>query len=650
MSNPLLTIAKLLPCFVLVLSAVPISFAQTTEFTYQGRLTDGSLPPTASYDFEFRLFTVDTGSAAIGTLQRLGTTVSSGIFTVSLDFGSQFDGTARFLEIAVKPAGSPNPFTTLTPRQPLSSEPYSIRSLNSANALTANNSLQLGGIAAGQFVQTNDARLTDDRVPLPGSANYIQNANIQQAASNFNISGNGTAAGTLSGNVVNAATQFNINGQRMMSSPGPTNTFVGIGAGSVTIANDNSFFGRNAGAANTTGNINSFFGASAGQNNTTGVTNSFFGFGSGFFNTTASGNSFFGFFAGRQNSTGTRNAFFGSQAGDANGIANDNSFFGANSGQVNTGSLNSFFGSQTGLANTNGTNNSIFGANAGDVNTSGSRNSFFGSSAGGANTTGNSNSFYGVLSGGGTTIGTRNSFFGDGSGFRTTTGELNVFAGFNSGETNTTGSNNTFIGFDAGVFNQTGTNNTAIGSNSELNAVNLSHATVIGADAVVSTSNTIMLGRDVDDVVIPGNLQLGSLGAATATALCWNNVTHIISVCSSSLRYKTQVQSFNEGLSVVRRLQPISFRWKDNMKMSDVGFAAESVNSVEPLLTTYNQKGEIEGVKYAQLTTVLVNAVKEQQVQIEEQQRQIRELQEQVRSLTNLSHRRNLKAKITRSR
>jgi hypothetical protein len=567
------------------------AFAQTTEFTYQGRLTDGALAPSASYDFEFRLFSVAAGGTAIATLPRLGVTVSGGIFTVSLDFGAQFDGTPRFLEIALKPAGSPNPLTTLAPRQPITSEPYAVRSLISANAVTANNSLQLGGTAASQFVQTGDARLSDDRIPLPGSANYIQNSTSPQGGASFNISGNGTAAGTLSGNQVNAATQFNINGQRMISSPGPTNTFVGIGAGTVTIANDNSFFGRSAGAANTTGNINSFFGASAGQSNTTGVTNSFFGFGSGFFNTTASGNSFFGFFAGRQNTTGTRNAFFGSQAGDANGAATDNSFFGANSGQFTTGSLNSFFGSQAGLNTTTGTNNSFFGANVGDVNTTGSRNSFFGTSAGGVNSTGSSNSFFGVLAGGGTTTGTRNAFFGDGSGFRTTLGEFNVFAGFNSGETNTTGSNNTFVGFDAGVFNTTGTSNTAIGSSAQLGAVNLSHATVIGADAVVSASNTIALGRSVDAVHVPGELILDTLAGATATTLCWNAVTHVVSQCSSSLRYKTDVQDFGEGLSVVRRLQPIAFRWKSDLMTGDVGFAAESVSAIEPRLATYNQRG-----------------------------------------------------------
>ena len=57
--------------------------------------------------------------------------------------------------------------------------------------------------------------------------------------------------------------------------------------------------------------------------------------------------------------------------------------------------------------------------------------------------------------------------------------------------------------------------------------------------------------------------------------------------------------------------------------MRDVGFGAEEVNKIEPLLTTRNSKGEIEGVKYGQVTTVLVNAVQQQQQIIERQQRQI---------------------------
>jgi hypothetical protein len=48
----------------------------------------------------------------------------------------------------------------------------------------------------------------------------------------------------------------------------------------------------------------------------------------------------------------------------------------------------------------------------------------------------------------------------------------------------------------------------------------------------------------------------------------------------------------------------------------DVGFAAEQVAEAEPQLATYKD-GQVEGVKYNQLTTVLVNAAMEQQSEID---------------------------------
>lgn len=76
---------------------------------------------------------------------------------------------------------------------------------------------------------------------------------------------------------------------------------------------------------------------------------------------------------------------------------------------------------------------------------------------------------------------------------------------------------------------------------------------------------------------------------------------------------------------MLNRLNPVTFRWKaDNSP--DLGFVAEDVADVEPLLTTTNRSGQIEGVKYDRITTVLVNSVKEQQAQIAAQQQQIKEL------------------------
>ncbi len=57
--------------------------------------------------------------------------------------------------------------------------------------------------------------------------------------------------------------------------------------------------------------------------------------------------------------------------------------------------------------------------------------------------------------------------------------------------------------------------------------------------------------------------------------------------------------------------------------MHDLGLGAEDVAAVEPLLVTYNKDGQVEGVKYDRVGVVLLNAVKEQQTQIESQQKQI---------------------------
>jgi hypothetical protein len=460
----------LLAVFVLLVLNMSTASAQTTEFTYQGRLVDGSMPANASYDFEFNLFDVETGGTKIGTQTRLGVPVANGIFTVRLDFGAEgFRGSPRFLEIFVKPAGGPT-FTALTPRQPVTSAPHAIKSLHSDTAQSAfsateaTNSAQLGGIAANQYVITTDSRMTDARNPLPNSGNYVQNTTTQQATSNFNIAGNGTAGGTLSGNAVNAATQYNIGANRVLTVTGAANTFAGIGAGTSSTGDSNSFFGRNAGGGLTnSGSSNSFFGERAGVSNTTGF-----------------GNTFFGSTAGLSNTTGRTNAFLGVQAGQSN----------------TTGFDNSYFGVQAGFTNTTGNNNAIFGRGAGVVNTA-SNNSFFGTEAGAANTSIGSNTFFGYRSGFANTAG-GNSFFGYLAGSSTTTGPLNSFFGNNAGGSNTTGNSNSFFGYFAGQSNTTGSNITLLGENADVGVGNLSNATAIGANAQVTQSNSLVLGNGVN--------------------------------------------------------------------------------------------------------------------------------------------------------
>src|SRR2546428_7147323 len=73
--------------------------AQTTGFTYQGRLTDSGTPANGNYDLQFALWDSLSGGTQIGATQTVNTVaVSAAIFTVTLDFGaSAFPGAKRFL-------------------------------------------------------------------------------------------------------------------------------------------------------------------------------------------------------------------------------------------------------------------------------------------------------------------------------------------------------------------------------------------------------------------------------------------------------------------------------------------------------------------------------------------------------------------------
>ena len=145
--------------------------AQTTEFNYQGTLKDGANVANGNFDFEFRIFDDVSAGTQIGSLlTRANVVVANGIFSVKLDFANPFNGADRFLEIRVRNAGGTG-YTVLDPRQRIGSSPYAVKSLlaetaNNANsAATANNALQLGGVAANQYVVTTDPRMTDPRTP-----------------------------------------------------------------------------------------------------------------------------------------------------------------------------------------------------------------------------------------------------------------------------------------------------------------------------------------------------------------------------------------------------------------------------------------------------------------------------------------------------
>lgn len=301
---------------ILVFLSVWPAIAQTTQFTYQGNLKSNNNAANGPYDFEFALF--DQAGNQVGiTLSLPNITVTDGIFTVPLDFGNQFSGAARFLEVRVRPANQGS-FVPLTPRQLINSAPHSVRALNAANAL------QLNGVAANQFVTTDDVRLVDPRAPSPGSFFYIQNGSLRQPLSNFNVD-SGTAT------FFNSTSHYSLGGILL------------IHGGEL----GNIYFGFDTALAPNGAEFSSFFGEGSGRGITSGDSNSFFGYASG-----------------RATTLGSFNSFFGESAGRLNTIGENNTFSGYQSGMNNLDGVgNSFFGAKTGLTNAGGSNNTLIGYN-----------------------------------------------------------------------------------------------------------------------------------------------------------------------------------------------------------------------------------------------------------------------------------------------
>ena len=102
--------------------------AENTAFAYQGRLSDDGNPANGVYDFEFRLYGVETAGSQIGPVSAPSDiNVTAGAFEAALDFGPAFNGATRWLEIAVRPNGNGS-FTPLEPRQAITAVPYALYS------------------------------------------------------------------------------------------------------------------------------------------------------------------------------------------------------------------------------------------------------------------------------------------------------------------------------------------------------------------------------------------------------------------------------------------------------------------------------------------------------------------------------------------
>jgi hypothetical protein len=317
--------------------------------------------------------------------------------------------------------------------------------------------------------------------------------------------------------------------------------------------------------------------------------------------------------------------------------AQDNTAIGYQALQANTtGYFNTASGYQALSSNTSGLANTATGQWALRINTTGYGNTANGTWAMIGNTTGYDNTATGYEALFGNSSGKENTANGWQALADNTTGSYNTATGFDA-LLNNTGGRNTAVGWTALLNNATGSNNTAVGYNAgpDMNSTGLTNSTAIGANAVVSESNALILGGTGQyalnvgiGTATPSNVFTIAQGAGHAIADGWDTY--------SSRRWKTDIHTLHGALGKIGQLRGVSYDRKDSGK-HDIGLIAEEVGAVVPEVVTYEENGkDARGVDYSRLTALLIEAIKEQQGEFRQEQAELAKALRQIKQQQTL--------------
>jgi hypothetical protein len=136
-------------------------------------------------------------------------------------------------------------------------------------------------------------------------------------------------------------------------------------------------------------------------------------------------------------------------------------------------------------------------------------------------------------------------------------------------------------------------------------------------------NSTISIGQSV---ATSANAQFNSLGigmAASATAGRIDATNDIVAFSSSDIRFKENIKPIENALDKIRKISGNTYDWKAENKAehgyegNDVGVIAQEIEAVLPQLVQTRENG-YKAVKYDKLVALLIEGIKDQQLQIEQ--------------------------------
>ena len=155
-------------------------------------------------------------------------------------------------------------------------------------------------------------------------------------------------------------------------------------------------------------------------------------------------------------------------------------------------------------------------------------------------------------------------------------------------------------------------------------------ASLVASTGVTITNNSgenatpsIAIGQAV---ATSSNVQFNSLGvgmAASATAGRIDATNDVVAFSSSDIRFKENIVPIENALDKISKISGNTYDWKAENKIehgyegNDVGVIAQEIEAVLPQLVQTRESG-FKAVKYDKLVALLIEGIKEQQLQIEQ--------------------------------
>ena len=118
------------------------------------------------------------------------------------------------------------------------------------------------------------------------------------------------------------------------------------------------------------------------------------------------------------------------------------------------------------------------------------------------------------------------------------------------------------------------------------------------------------------------SLSVGSSAPQSATAGRIDAANDIVAFSTSDLRLKGNIKNIDDSLSKLLSLNGVEFEWKEEHKDvhgysgKDIGVIAQEIKDVLPEAVRTNDSGYLS-VRYEKIVPLIIEALKEQQKQIE---------------------------------